>query len=96
MKTPGSGEVAKSLRVLEELEPKDEIKFVVCSREDFDWSAALVREHRLEERFPLLFSPSFGQVEAKDLAAWLLESGIRARLNLQIHKYIWGAEARGV
>ena len=96
VKTPGSGEVAKSLAVLEELEAKDELKFVVCSREDFDWSAALVRQHRLEERFPILFSPSFGQVEASELARWLLESGLRARLNLQIHKYIWGADARGV
>ncbi len=96
VKTPGSGEVAKDLSVLDELDAKDELKFVICSREDFDWSVKLVRELRLEDRFPLLFSPSFGVVDPKDLSAWLLESGIRARLNLQIHKYIWGAEARGV
>ena len=96
VKTPGSGEQARDLAVLDELDAKDELKFVICSRADFDWSAGLVREHRLEDRFPLLFSPSFGVVEPRDLAAWLLESGIRARLNLQIHKYVWGAEARGV
>ncbi len=50
----------------------------------------------MEERLLLLMSPSFGQVEPKDLAAWMLEAGLKARLNLQIHKYIWGAEARGV
>lgn len=96
IKTPDSGEVARDLRVLSELEAKDEIKFVVCSRADFDWSLALVREHRLDERFSLLFSPSFGQVDPKDLSAWLIASGLRARLNLQIHKYIWGADAQGV
>jgi 7-carboxy-7-deazaguanine synthase len=96
VKTPGSGEQVRDLAVLDELDAKDELKFVICSRDDFDWSAGLVREHRLEDRFPLLFSPSFGVVDPRDLAAWLLESGIRARLNLQIHKYVWGAEARGV
>jgi 7-carboxy-7-deazaguanine synthase len=96
VKTPGSGEQARDLAVLDELDAKDELKFVICSREDFDWSVGLVREHRLEDRFPLLFSPSFGVVDPRDLAAWLLESGLRARLNLQIHKYVWGAEARGV
>jgi 7-carboxy-7-deazaguanine synthase len=96
VKTPGSGEVAKDLSILAELEPKDEVKFVVCSRADFDWSLALIREHRLESRLPLLLSPSFEQVAPKDLAAWMIETGLQARLNLQIHKYIWGAEARGV
>ena len=96
LKTPGSGEVGKDLAVLDELDSKDELKFVVCSRGDFDWSVDLVRRHGLEGRFPLLFSPSFEQVAPRDLAAWLLESGLRARLNLQLHKYIWGAEARGV
>lgn len=96
VKTPGSGEQARDLAVLDELDAKDELKFVVCSRDDFDWSVRLVRERGLEGRFPLLFSPSFGVVDPGDLAAWLLASGIQARLNLQIHKYIWGAEARGV
>jgi 7-carboxy-7-deazaguanine synthase len=96
VKTPGSGEVAKDFAILEELEPKDEVKFVVCSRADFDWSLALIRKHGLEARLPLLVSPSYGQVEPKELAAWMIEAGLQARLNLQIHKYIWGSEARGV
>jgi len=96
VKTPGSGEPARDLSVLDELDAKDELKFVICSRADFDWSARLVRDLELEGRFPLLFSPSFGVVDPRDLSAWLLASGIKARLNLQIHKFIWGAEARGV
>ncbi len=96
LKTPGSGEQARDFAVLDELDEKDEIKFVICSRKDFDWSAQVVKERGLESRFHLLFSPSFGVVEPRDLSGWLLESGIRARLNLQIHKYIWGPDVPGV
>jgi 7-carboxy-7-deazaguanine synthase len=96
VKTPDSGEVAKDLHVLDELDAKDEVKFVICSQPDFAWSLDIIRAHRLEERFPLLLSPSFGQVDPKDLARWMLDAGLRARLNLQIHKYVWGPDARGV
>ena len=96
VKTPGSGEPATDLRYLHGLMPHDEVKFVVCSEEDFRWSEQIVRRHRLEERLQVLFSPAWGQVDAKDLARWLLESGLDARLSLQIHKVVWGAEARGV
>jgi len=96
IKTPGSGEVARELSVLDELDAKDELKFVVCSRADFDWSLALIREQRLEQRFQLLVAPAFGQIEPRDLAGWMLEAGLQARLNLQIHKYVWGPDARGV
>jgi 7-carboxy-7-deazaguanine synthase len=96
VKTPGSGEVARDLSVLDELDAKDEIKFVVCSREDFDWSLELIRRRGLEKRHQLLMSPSFGVVEPRDLSRWMLESGLQARLNLQIHKYVWGPDARGV
>ncbi len=96
VKTPGSGEVARDLAYLDRLAPHDEVKFVVTSREDFDWSLAVVRERRLEGRVHVLFSPVWSQVAPRDLAAWMLESGVRARLSLQIHKVIWGAETRGV
>jgi 7-carboxy-7-deazaguanine synthase len=96
VKTPGSGEVAKDLAYLDLLRQGDEVKFVVASRADFDWSREVVRHHRLEGRVEVLFSPVFGSVEPRDLAAWMLEDGLRARLSLQIHKVIWGAEARGV
>lgn len=96
VKSPGSGEVMRDFSILDDLDEKDELKFVVCSKADFDWSLALVREKRLEGRLPLLFSPSHGQVEPRELVAWMLGSGLRARLSLQIHKVIWGAETRGV
>jgi 7-carboxy-7-deazaguanine synthase len=96
VKTPGSGEEATDLSYLDALAPHDEVKFVVCSEEDFRWAEAVVRRFRLEGRVNVLFSPVWGQVEPKALAQWLLASGLDARLSLQIHKVIWGPEARGV
>ena len=96
VKTPGSGEAPADLAYLETLGPRDEVKFVVCSEDDFRWSLEVIRRHRLEEKLEVLLSPSHGQVDARDLARWMLESGVRARLNIQIHKIVWGADARGV
>jgi 7-carboxy-7-deazaguanine synthase len=96
VKTPGSGEPATELGWLDRLERHDEVKFVVCSEEDFRWSREVVRRHALEGRVHVLFSPVWGSVEPRDLARWILESGMEARLSLQIHKVIWGADARGV
>jgi 7-carboxy-7-deazaguanine synthase len=96
VKTPGSGEVTTELGYLDRLRPHDEVKFVVCSEEDWRWSLDVIRRHRLAGRVPLLVSPVQGAVEAKDLARWILESGVEARLNLQLHKIVWGADARGV
>src|SRR5690242_1681918 len=96
VKTPGSGEVAKDLRYLAALAPHDEVKFVVCSEEDWRWSLDVIRRHELAGRCALLVSPVHGAVDPKDLARWILESGVEARLNLQLHKIVWGADARGV
>jgi 7-carboxy-7-deazaguanine synthase len=96
VKTPDSGEVAVDLGYLARLLPHDEVKFVVSSEADFAWSREVVRRHALEGRTHVLFSPVWGKVEPRELARWLLESGLRARLSLQVHKVIWGAEARGV
>jgi 7-carboxy-7-deazaguanine synthase len=96
VKTPGSGEPTTDFAYLDRLEPHDEVKFVVVSEDDFRWSREVVRRHRLEGRVHVLFSPVWGRVEPKDLARWMLESGIDARLSLQVHKVIWGADARGV
>lgn len=99
VKAPGSGELARAedLARLRSLGPRDELKFVVASEEDFRWSEAVIREHRLDEiGAALLFSPVFSRVRYEDLAGWLLASGIEARMQLQLHKVIWGAEARGV
>jgi 7-carboxy-7-deazaguanine synthase len=96
VKTPGSGEVATDLSYLDRLMPHDEVKFVVCSEDDFRWSERIVRERRLADRTHVLFSPAWGAVDPKDLARWLLESGLDARLSLQIHKVVWGPSTRGV
>ncbi|WP_242395304.1 radical SAM protein [Anaeromyxobacter oryzisoli] len=96
VKTPGSGEPATDLGYLDALAPHDEVKFVVCSEDDFRWSRDVVRRHRLEGRVHVLFSPVWESVAPKDLARWILESGLDARLSLQVHKVIWGQDARGV
>ncbi len=96
VKTPGSGEVTTDFAYLDALAAADEVKFVVCSEADFRWSRDVVRRHRLEGRVHVLFSPVWGQVEPRDLARWILEAGLDARLSLQVHKLIWGPDARGV
>jgi len=97
LKTPGSGEVEANVwSNLERLRPNDELKFVLCNRVDFDWAASVVRERRLTERCPVLFSAAFGQVNPTELAAWILESHLPVRLQLQQHKILWDPSARGV
>ncbi len=96
VKTPDSGEVATDLAYLDRLAPRDEVKFVVSSQADFAWSREVIRRHALEGRVQILLSPVWGKVEPRELAAWMLASGLDARLSLQIHKVIWGTEARGV
>jgi 7-carboxy-7-deazaguanine synthase len=75
--------------------PHDEFKFVISSRKDYEWSRDLVRA-RLKGPQTVLFSPSHDELPAKDLAAWVLEDSLPVRLQLQAHKYIWGADVRGV
>ena len=97
VKTPGSGEAeASDLKNLERLRPGDEVKFVLCDRADYEWAREFVRTRRLDERFPVNFSPVHGAVDPADLSAWILEDGLRVRLNLQLHKYVWGPDTRGV
>jgi 7-carboxy-7-deazaguanine synthase len=96
VKTPGSGQPATDLEWLGQLMPHDEVKFVVTSEADFRWAAELIRARKLEGRCAILFSAVWGSVEPKALAGWLLESGLDARLSLQIHKVLWGADTRGV
>ncbi len=81
---------------LELLTPQDEVKFVIWDYRDFSWALEVIREHRLAERLPVLIAPVFGQVADREAAAWVVESGLPLRLNLQLHKYLWGPEARGV
>ena len=96
VKTPGSGEPATDLSWLARLRPQDEVKFVVSSEEDFRWSLGVIRREGLEGRVTVLLGPVLGRVDPADLSRWILGSGVQARLNLQLHKVIWGAEATGV
>jgi 7-carboxy-7-deazaguanine synthase len=91
IKTPGSGEVARNRHEnLALLQSTDQLKFVICSREDFEWSRDFMRTHDLASKCAVLFSPSFGQVEPRDLAQWILDERLPVRLQIQLHKVLWG------
>ena len=91
VKTPASGEETRNrYDQLQRLEPKDLIKFVVCGREDYEWSRAKIAELALPERCTVLFSPSHEQLPARDLADWVLEDQLPVRFQVQLHKYLWG------
>ncbi len=77
-------------------QPHDEFKFVISSRTDYDWSKNIYRERLSDKPNTVLFSPSHDEVPAIDLARWILDDGLPIRLQLQLHKYIWGPEVRGV
>lgn len=97
VKAPGSGETARmEWKNLELLKPKDEVKFVIKDRADYEWSRDLVREKRLHERCPVLFSPVHGVLEPGVLARWVLDDGVPVRVQLQLHKYLWPGVERGV
>ena len=91
VKTPASGEVERNrYENLDRMRTDEQIKFVICSREDFDWSRDLVKQRSLHERCTVLFSPSHRQVEPRDLAQWILDERLPVRLQVQLHKYLWG------
>jgi 7-carboxy-7-deazaguanine synthase len=91
VKTPGSGESARNLTEnFAMLTPHDQVKFVICSREDYDWSKAYLSEHSLSERCQVLFSPSYTQVSPTALADWILADRLEVRFQLQLHKVLWG------
>jgi 7-carboxy-7-deazaguanine synthase len=93
LKTPASGEVERNLyRNLEQLAPADQVKFVICDRQDYEWSRERVREHALQERCTVLFSPSWGQQAPRELAEWILEDRLPVRMQMQLHKLLWGEE----
>jgi 7-carboxy-7-deazaguanine synthase len=98
LKCPGSGESHRNRwSNLAHIGPRDEIKFVLADRADYEWMRATVRERALATRTPnLLASPVFGQLAPRDLVAWVLEDRLPVRVQLQLHKLIWGAEATGV
>jgi 7-carboxy-7-deazaguanine synthase len=98
LKTPSSGECGRNLDAnIPHLNTNDEVKFVLGSREDYEWARAQMQEHRLAERVrAVLFSPVFGRIAPAEIVAWMLEDKLPARFQLQMHKFIWEPRARGV
>jgi len=91
VKTPGSEEEPRNrIENFQFLTPRDQLKFVICSREDYDWSKEYMRAHRLEGRCQILFSPSYTQVPPTSLADWILADRLHVRFQLQLHKILWG------
>jgi 7-carboxy-7-deazaguanine synthase len=96
IKCPGSGESDKNYWPnLEQLQPHDEIKFVIADRTDYEWARSVIEERNLSGR-TVLFSPVWGELDLKPLAEWMLADGVPARLQTQLHKHIWGADVKGV
>lgn len=98
LKCPGSGVCEKNdWSNIDALSPRDEVKFVIGNRADYEWSRETVRRYTLARRCnAVLFAPVFGGLEARLLAEWILEDGLEVRLQLQLHKYIWPPDRRGV
>lgn len=93
IKTPGSAEVERNRwENLPLLTAHDQIKFVVCSRDDYDWARGIVAEHRLAERCDVLFSPSKSDISARDLADWIVEDRLPVKFQMQLHKLLWNDE----
>lgn len=91
IKTPGSGECDRNLWAnLDHLSPNDEIKFVICDEADYDWAKTVLAERRLDHICPVLFSPSYHDLPAKTLAEWILRDNLPVRMQVQLHKQLWG------
>jgi 7-carboxy-7-deazaguanine synthase len=91
VKTPASNEASRNrIENFQHLTPRDQMKFVICSRADYDWSKAFLQEHRLNERSRILFSPSYNQQSPTELAEWILADRLPVRFQLQLHKILWG------
>lgn len=93
LKTPGSGEESKNrYENIELLNAHDQLKFVVCHRDDYDWAKEKLHQHLLNERCEVLFSPIHGQLQPAELAEWVVEDNLPVRMQIQMHKYLWGEE----
>ncbi|SEQ34062.1 MULTISPECIES: 7-carboxy-7-deazaguanine synthase QueE [Pseudomonas] len=94
LKTPGSAEVSRNLYDnIDHLTPNDQVKFVICSREDYEWAVFKLIQYRLDERVDeVLFSPSHQQVTPRQLAEWIVEDNLPVRFQLQLHKILWNDE----
>ena len=97
LKTPSSGMAKKNLYDnLDFLKKFDEVKFVIGNREDYEWSKNIIEKYKLTEKAIVLMSPVFNEINNVDLATWILEDKLNVRFQMQLHKYIWNPETRGV
>jgi 7-carboxy-7-deazaguanine synthase len=103
LKCPGSGEESRNLwSNLNHLTPRDELKFVLKNRGDYEWARGVIRDRGLDQRLKdgrlgaILLSPVWDELGLQELAGWILEDGLPVRLQVQLHKYIWDPGARGV
>lgn len=93
IKTPGSGEAEKNLwGNLDALNPHDEIKIVLCDRADYEWAKQVLTERELDKKCAVLFAPVQGKLSPTDLAEWVLEDHLPVRMQVQLHKILWGDE----
>jgi 7-carboxy-7-deazaguanine synthase len=97
VKCPGSGMADRMMWTnMEHLSKKDEVKFVLKDRSDYEWAKDIVTQYGLEDRCPVLLSPVFGTLALQPLAGWILNDRLPARVHVQLHKLIWDPETRGV
>ncbi|HBA25882.1 MAG TPA: 7-carboxy-7-deazaguanine synthase [Nitrospinae bacterium] len=97
IKCPDSGMSERmNWRNLDKLYNNDEVKFVISSRGDYDWSKEIIKKYSLTDRCHILMSPVYDNLTAEELSGWILNDNLNVRLNLQIHKYIWGESVKGV
>ena len=97
LKCPGSGMSARNRYPnVELLKATDELKFVIKDRHDYEWAKNIILKDKLSDRFTVLMSPVFGKIENVELAQWILDDGLKVRYQIQIHKYIWDPQQRGV
>jgi 7-carboxy-7-deazaguanine synthase len=97
IKCPSSGESEKvRWSNINLLKPNDEVKFVIGDRIDFDWACRIIDEYQLSDKYHILFSPVFDKMRNEELANWILKRNLSVRMQLQLHKYIWSPEKRGV
>ena len=91
LKTPGSGESSRNLYAnIDHLSARDQVKFVLCDRADYEWAKDMLARYRLAARCEVLFSPSHQQLDAATLAEWILQDRLPVRFQIQLHKYLWG------
>ena len=96
-KCPSSGMIKKNLwSIVNDLQPHDEVKFIIGDRKDFNWASEMIDKYTLNKKCTILFSPTFGEIKPNTIVEWILEENLPVRLQLQIHKHIWSKDEIGV